>query len=161
MLNTVPTGTTLSTVVGPRPWILRESHLDLLSNGGVTYSGSIVTHGTATPLTTASYFYGTVGGGNTGPKTSGTNGIEKFLGFKSELQLILVTKTQTSVAFGSITDYPFNDTLNSPSVTSINVMNSYTVPINLSIFVLVSQSFSIPTSGAAQFVVRAAVSNRF
>ena len=75
MLNTVPMGVSLSGVIGPRPWITREAHLDLLSSGAVTYSGSIVTHGSTWP-STASYFYGTVGGGNTGPKTSETNGMK-------------------------------------------------------------------------------------
>lgn len=75
MAETVPKGVTLSSVIGPRPWITRESHLDLLSSGAVTFSGDIITHGSAgSNPTTASYFYGTVGGGNTGPKTSGTNG---------------------------------------------------------------------------------------
>jgi hypothetical protein len=72
MLNTVPSGVTLSDPIGPRPWILRESHLDLNPTGAVTYSGNITGHSAGPPPPTASYYYGTVGGGNTGPKVSQT-----------------------------------------------------------------------------------------
>lgn len=72
MINTVPKGVTLSGVIGPRPWILKESHLDLSPSGQVQYSGTIVTQSKAAGAApaTASYTYGTTGGGNTGPKSS-------------------------------------------------------------------------------------------
>jgi hypothetical protein len=71
MLNTVPSGVVLSNPIGPRTWITRESHLDLLSSGAVTYSGNITTHSfSASPPAQATYQYNTVGGGNTGPKFS-------------------------------------------------------------------------------------------
>jgi hypothetical protein len=71
MLNTVPSGVVLSNPIGPRTWITRESHLDLLSSGAITYSGNITTHSfSASPPAQATYQYNTVGGGNTGPKFS-------------------------------------------------------------------------------------------
>jgi len=79
MVNTVPTAVTLSDPIGPRPWTLLESHLDLTTAGAVTYSGTIVTHSrTATPPGSASYFYGTVGGGNTGPKNSQAGSMDEL-----------------------------------------------------------------------------------
>lgn len=77
MINTVPTGTILSDVIGPRQWITMESHLDLDSTGAVVYSGVIGHYtgkGGAPSPATASYQYGTTGGGNTGPKTSQSGG---------------------------------------------------------------------------------------
>jgi len=71
MINTVPAAVQLSDPVGPRQWTMQESHLDITGTGAVTYQGTIKTHSkTVTPPTNASYFYGTVGGGNTGPKLS-------------------------------------------------------------------------------------------
>lgn len=64
MINTVPKTVTLSTdLVGPRPWILMESHLDLSSTGVVQYSGNITTNSRFNPSvpTTATYVYGTPG----------------------------------------------------------------------------------------------------
>ncbi|KAF4637778.1 hypothetical protein G7Y89_g297 [Cudoniella acicularis] len=128
MINTVPAAVTLSDPIGPRPWILRESHLDLNSAGLVTFSGTITGH-SASPLpVNASYFYGTVGGGNTGPKLSqGGVPYPLFL--------------NTVIGFNTITDYLFNDTLNSPNINTINVQSSYQAPINQNIFILPSQSF--------------------
>jgi hypothetical protein len=74
MINTVPKGVQLSDVIGPRQWITMESHLDLASNGAVNYSGTIGTYSKAAVPTTASYFYGKSGGGNTGQKVSHTGG---------------------------------------------------------------------------------------
>jgi hypothetical protein len=76
IINTVPSRVTMSDVIGPRPWILHESHLDLLSSGDVTYSGTITTHSNAVIPATAAYQYGTVRGGNTGRKFSNAGGIE-------------------------------------------------------------------------------------
>lgn len=71
MINTVPSGTTLSAPIGPRPWLLRESHLDLNSTtGAVTFSGTVIGHGTGVLPNVASYMYNTEGGGNTGPKVT-------------------------------------------------------------------------------------------
>lgn len=73
MINTVPKTVNLSTnVVGPRPWILLESHLDLSSTGVVRYSGNITTNTRFNPSVpkTASYVYGTTGTANTGTQTS-------------------------------------------------------------------------------------------
>lgn len=120
IINTVPSTVTLSDVIGPRPWILRESHLDLLSSGGVTYSGAITTHSNAVIPATAAYQYGTVGGGNTGPKSSNAGGIDNSTS-NSKTAANIVIVTQPSVAFGNITDYAFNDTLNSLSITSMNI----------------------------------------
>jgi hypothetical protein len=74
-----------------------------------------------------------------------------------ELPLIFAIVTQPSPAFGTITDYPFNDTLNSPSITSITIETVFTENINLNIFILPSQSFV--NAAGNQFVLRAAVSN--
>jgi len=59
MLNTVPAGTTLSSPVGPRPWITKESHLDLSPSGVVRYSGNITTQSKAAGAApaTASYVF--------------------------------------------------------------------------------------------------------
>jgi len=77
MIDTVPAGTVLSDLIGPRQWITMESHLDLDSTGAVVYSGVIGHYtgkgGAASPAT-ASYQYGTIGGGNTGRKTSQSGG---------------------------------------------------------------------------------------
>jgi hypothetical protein len=71
MINTVPDAVHLSDPVGPRQWTMQESHLDITAAGAPTYQGTIKTHSkTAAPPANASYFYGTVGGGNTGPKLS-------------------------------------------------------------------------------------------
>jgi hypothetical protein len=74
MINTVPKGVTLSGVIGPSKWITMNSNLDLLLNGAVTYSGTIGTYSKTAAPQTAAYEYGTVGGGNTGPKTSQAGG---------------------------------------------------------------------------------------
>ena len=77
MINTVPNGTFLSDVIGPRQWITMESHLDLDSTNAVVFSGVIGHYtgkgGPPSPAT-ATYQYGTIGGGNTGPKTSHSGG---------------------------------------------------------------------------------------
>lgn len=70
MIDTVPKGVTLSDVIGPRNWITMESHLDFTSTGDVTYSGKIGTYSKTEVPENASYFYGTEGGGNTGPRLS-------------------------------------------------------------------------------------------
>jgi hypothetical protein len=67
------------------------------------------------------------------------------------------TVSQPSPAFGTITDYSFNDTLNSPEITSITIETVFTENINLNIFILPSQSFV--NAAGNQFVLRAAVSN--
>lgn len=74
MINTVPKNVNLSDIIGPRQWITMESHLDLTSAGVPTYSGTIGTYGKTAAPSTASYTYGTIGGGNTGPKTSQPGG---------------------------------------------------------------------------------------
>jgi hypothetical protein len=70
MINTVPSAVTLSDPLLPRPWILRTGSLDLNTAGAVTFSGTITGHGLPSLPQQASYFYGTVGGGNTGQKLS-------------------------------------------------------------------------------------------
>lgn len=75
MVNTVPNGIVLSDPVGPRPWILRRSHLDVTSTGGLTYSGQIVGSGAGTRPATASYVYRSSSGATVGgAKTSQTGG---------------------------------------------------------------------------------------
>ncbi|RDL35895.1 uncharacterized protein BP5553_06507 [Venustampulla echinocandica] len=150
MINTVPSAVKLSDPIVPRPWILRESHLDLNSAGAVTFSGTIIGHSSASLPDTASYSYGT-SGGNTAPKTS-------------QAGVAYPIVANTPIGFGTITDYNFADTLNNPDVTSINVQSSYSAPINQKIFILVSQGFhnQIRDSNNAitvnqQYVVRAAI----
>jgi len=71
MINTVPaTNPPLSDPIGPRKFITIDSHLDLTSAGVLTYSGTFGTYGKTAAPSTVSYEYGTIGGGNTGPKTS-------------------------------------------------------------------------------------------
>lgn len=71
MVNTVPDAVTLSELIKPRPWIVKESHLDLNPNGTPTYSGFILHNSkTATAPDTATYFYGTWMGESTGANTS-------------------------------------------------------------------------------------------
>ncbi|KAH8676486.1 heme peroxidase [Tricladium varicosporioides] len=172
MINTVPAGTVLSDPIVPRPWLLRESHLDLNSAGSVTFSGVIIGHG-STPLpTNASYFYGTVGGGNTGPKQS-QGDISKLSNCTETRGIVLIISSAqypiflgTIIGFGQIIDYKFSDVLNSPNINTINIQGSYQAPINQNIFILPSQSFTIPIlasgPGSAtighKYVVRAAVS---
>jgi hypothetical protein len=75
---------------------------------------------------------------------------------RSDLLLIFGTVTQPSPAFGTITDYTFSDTLNSPEITSISIENVFTEPINLNIFIVPSLTFS--NAAGNQFILRAAVS---
>lgn len=70
IINTVPIGTVLSDVIGPRPWIMREKHLDLLPSGAVTFSGSITANSKGINPNTASYYYATSAGVNAGTKIS-------------------------------------------------------------------------------------------
>lgn len=80
MLNTVPTKpnkVVLSDVIGPRRWILMESHLDLSPTGVVQYSGTITTYSKNAPApvpSTASYNYSLAAGGNTGVNKSQPGG---------------------------------------------------------------------------------------
>lgn len=64
MLDTVPAGTALSGPVGPRPWITKETHLDLSPSGVVQFSGNITTQSKAAGAApaTASYVYLTSSG---------------------------------------------------------------------------------------------------
>jgi hypothetical protein len=70
------------------------------------------------------------------------------------------------LGFGTITTYTFNDTLNNPKITSINIVgSSYSAPINQNLFILPSQSFSNliknPSGSKVvenQLIIRAAVS---
>ena len=70
MINTVPNGVTLSPPIGPPSWITMDANLDLTAAGVPTYQGTIGTFGHTPAPTNASYTYGTIGGGNTGPKLS-------------------------------------------------------------------------------------------
>jgi hypothetical protein len=169
MINTVPKGVVLSDVIGPRNWITMESHLDLTSTGTVTYSGTIGTFSKTAVPTKASYFYGTNGGGNTGPKLSNAGGecLTSNLDIKTRLTAAIVMQDRvidrTNGAtefpfFGNVTFYTFNDTITNPSITSLNIQSSYTEPINLNLFVVPSLSFVNPIPGTPKFLVRAAVS---
>jgi len=60
--------------------------------------------------------------------------------------------------FGTITYYTFSDILSDPTITSLNVQNSYNESINLNLFIVPSMSFVNPTSGPPKYIVRAAVS---
>jgi hypothetical protein len=77
MIDTVPKNVTLSDPIGPRKFITMWSFLDLNPAGILTYSGTIATYGNTPAPKTAAYQYGTIGGGNTGPRTSAIGG--KFL----------------------------------------------------------------------------------
>jgi hypothetical protein len=72
MLNTVPAGTTLSSPIGPRPWITKETHLDLSPSGVVQFSGNISTQSKAAGAApaTASYVYLTNSGSTAKTGTS-------------------------------------------------------------------------------------------
>ncbi|TVY15916.1 WSC domain-containing protein [Lachnellula arida] len=150
MINTVPKTVTLSTdLVGPRPWILMESHLDLSSTGAVQYSGNITTKSRFNPSvpTTATYGYGTSGGEDPVSHTSDAGVVQSNL-----------VNGVISDPFGDITQYSFNDTLTNTDITSITVQNSYTESINLNLFVVPSQSFMNPTNvQQPTYVVRVAV----
>ena len=65
---------TLSSPIGPRKWITMHNNLDFTATNAIAYSGAIGTYGKTAAPYTASYRYGTVGGGNTGPKTSQAGG---------------------------------------------------------------------------------------
>lgn len=73
VIDTIPKGPNgqvqvLSDPIIPRQWIIKESHLDLSPSGEVQYSGNITTYARSPALAplTASYYYGTEEGGNTG-----------------------------------------------------------------------------------------------
>ena len=63
MINTVPKDVVLSAPIGPRSWLTMESHLDLTSTGGVTYTGKIGTYSKSAVPAKATYSYLTSGGG--------------------------------------------------------------------------------------------------
>jgi len=86
MLNTVPSGVTLSDPIGPSNWITMNSNLDLTSTGAVTYSGTIGTFSKNPVPGNAAYNYGTTSGGNTGTKSSQSGG--GCLASKSNLGLL-------------------------------------------------------------------------
>lgn len=73
-MNTVPSTVTLSDAVTIRPWILLTGFLDLSPAGVAFYSGSFAAHAATEPPATASYTYGTAGGGNIGSKISAVGG---------------------------------------------------------------------------------------
>ncbi|KAF2735068.1 heme peroxidase [Polyplosphaeria fusca] len=143
MLNTVPAGTTLSNPIGPRPWITKETHLDLSPSGVVRFSGNISTQSKAAGAApaTASYVYLT-NSGNTAKAGNSQAGL--------------------SEPFGKITYYSFNDTIPA-GVTSIKIQNSYTENINMNLFIMPSQSFINQrfnpngSAGIASYLVRAAL----
>ncbi|RFU35541.1 hypothetical protein B7463_g815, partial [Scytalidium lignicola] len=147
MLNTVPSVVTLSDPIVPRPWILRVSQLDLNSSGVVSFSGTITGHSSDPLPATASYTYETAGGSNTGIKTS-------------QIGVPYPVLDNTPIGFGTITDYAFNDTIDS-SITSINLESSYSAPINQNIFIIFSQSFRNPVIASVtvkqQYVIRVAI----
>ncbi|KAH8815517.1 heme peroxidase [Xylogone sp. PMI_703] len=150
MLNTVPSAVTLSDPIVFSPWIISVDQLDLDSAGVVSFSGTITGHSSSPLPDTASYVYQTASGGNTGTKTS-QEGVA-FPVFQN-----------TPLGFGTISTYAFSDTID-PSVTSINVENTFTEAINQNLFVIFSQSFRNPlfdpNSGAVvkkQYVIRAAI----
>ena len=72
MLNTVPAGTTLSSPIGPRPWITKETHLDLSPSGVLRFSGNISTQSKAAGAApaTASYAFLTSSGSTAKTGTS-------------------------------------------------------------------------------------------
>jgi hypothetical protein len=72
MLDTVPKGTTLSSAIGPRPWITKEAHLDLSPSGVVRFSGNITTQSKAAgnAPATASYAFLTSSGSTAKSGTS-------------------------------------------------------------------------------------------
>lgn len=76
MINTVPSNVVLSALIGPCPWILKESHLGLSTSSVVSYAGVIATHGPATPPTTANFVFRTSGGTTIGPSSSKTGGTD-------------------------------------------------------------------------------------
>jgi hypothetical protein len=181
MMSTVPAAVTLSDPFQVRPWIMRESHLDLTTSGGVQFSGVIAAHGTTAPPTTAAYIYGTTGGGNTGAKTSANGGkhLPRIIMISKQKELMsIMTVTlpgsslgpdqpadASGIGYGIIKDYAFSDIITGQSVTSITVTSpgsNYTGTINTNIFILPSQSFSQQNAdtGTGPWMVRVAVSHR-
>ncbi|KAL2064556.1 hypothetical protein VTL71DRAFT_3693 [Oculimacula yallundae] len=155
MMDTVPRGVKLSDPITPRRWILIESHLDLSPTGVVQYSGNISSYsrGSVPVPNQAIYYYGKKGGGNTGyPLLSGPKVIQSN-----------IVNHVVSDPFGDIAYYPFNDTITSPNVTSINLQDvskkdAFKENINLNLFVIPSQTFADRTiDDRPKFVVRAAL----
>jgi hypothetical protein len=75
MIDTVPSTVTFSGVIRPRQWITMRTFLDLnTSTEAVSYFGRIGTYSKTAVPKVASYQDGTIGNGNTGPKTSQPGG---------------------------------------------------------------------------------------
>lgn len=141
MLDTVPSNVVLSEVVGPRTWTMGESHPDLSTTGDIVFSGFITWHSlTESPLLKANYTY-TTSEGDVGVLNSA------------------IGVSSVKHGFGTITKYSFSNTLNSTDITGISVMNGlYTAPINLSMFILPSQTKRGGSiSAGPAYVVRAAI----
>ncbi|KAH6671975.1 heme peroxidase [Halenospora varia] len=142
MLDTVPSNVVLSEVIGPRTWTMGEMHADLRSDGGVVFSGSITWHSlTETPITKANYTYSTSNGGDVGVLSSA------------------IGVSSIRHGFGTITKYSFSNMLNTTDITGISVMNGlYTTPVDLSMFILLSQTKRGGSiSAGPAYVVRAAI----
>jgi len=171
MINTVPaTNPPLSDPIGPRTFITMDSRLDLTSTGVLTYSGFFGTYGKTAAPSTVTYEYGTVGGGNTGPKHSDPGGEGILWAPVASYQLIKITVLQSNIInpnagvpggatkfpfFGNVTYYNFSDPIYTPTTNSLIVEGGiYSEPINLDLFVVPSLSYQSGTS----YLVRAAVS---
>lgn len=149
MLDTVPKSVTLSSPIGPRPWITKESHLDLTPSGVLRFSGNITTQSKAAGAApaTASYAFLTSSGSTAKSGNSQAGRLQDN-----------TSNGAVSEPFGKITDYSFNDTVPA-GVTSIKIQNSYTENFNTNIFLVPSQSFinNNGNTGIASYRVRAAL----
>jgi hypothetical protein len=169
MINTVPKNVTLSAPIGPRQWILIESHLDISATGAVLYSGTAATYSWGPVPNQATYVYNTNTGGNTGGlQTQPWSKYLRSLNIGTMAKYLLTAKPIdtfplngdgifTTRPFGIIYNYAFNNTLTSTAITSIEVQNTYTESINLNLFIIPSKSFESQSS-PGNYVIRAAVS---
>jgi hypothetical protein len=163
LLDTVPRGVVLSDPVVPRTWTMPEAHLDLLSNGVVSYSATLVWNSATLPqVDVANYMYTTQGGGNTGPHSTPVICTYYLSSSSCSVKTNKEAVSFSKVPYGAVTNYFINDTITTPTTTGISVAGgAYTAPINLNFFLLVSRSAVNPQgspSGGAQWLLRVAVS---
>lgn len=174
MMNTVPDDVQLSDPFQVRPFIMRQSSLDLTSAGVLVFNGTISAHASS-PLDTVTYTYK---GSNLGEKVTDVGG--------TSLSLIYLRNSITNspspvelpgffdsrppvppqepvyIGFKIIKDYEFGDVIGPELVKSIVITSTganYTGDINTNIFILPSQSHrQLNQGGTGSWMLRVAVS---
>jgi hypothetical protein len=132
MLNTVPSGVTLSPVITPMVWKGVGLIMDITVNGSVSLAGEIRNlYDGSTPVDTATYTY-TSSNGNSSVLTSDVYNASTGAG---------------SSQFGNTSYYTFNTTLDSPGTTEFTIEDEISYPINDELFILPNWSINNNTNG--------------